>query len=222
MNYTYTDELYHHGIKGQKWGVRRFQNEDGSLTSAGKARYDVGEARNAAITGGLIGYAHYRKTHGGRKEAIANYKKEKKAARLQKAIDRDKAFAKKLNGTTSKEYDRQMKALDDSRNLTAKQRMQNLGKAIGKEAQKQVKSAATMNSKYTNNAKIIGGTAARVVLHRTGYAALGIVGGAAATMAGQPIAAGLITKYASIKMTQSTIHDVAVGGARLYDHNKNK
>lgn len=30
MNYTYTDELYHHGIKGQKWGVRRFQNEDGT------------------------------------------------------------------------------------------------------------------------------------------------------------------------------------------------
>ena len=34
------NELYHHGIKGMKWGVRRFQNEDGSLTSAGKKRYD--------------------------------------------------------------------------------------------------------------------------------------------------------------------------------------
>jgi hypothetical protein len=33
-------ELYHHGIKGQKWGVRRFQNEDGSLTPAGEKRYD--------------------------------------------------------------------------------------------------------------------------------------------------------------------------------------
>ena len=35
----YDDYLAHHGIKGQKWGVRRFQNEDGSLTSAGKERY---------------------------------------------------------------------------------------------------------------------------------------------------------------------------------------
>lgn len=35
-----TDEVYHHGIKGMKWGVRRFQNEDGSLTSAGKKRRD--------------------------------------------------------------------------------------------------------------------------------------------------------------------------------------
>jgi hypothetical protein len=32
-------ELYHHGILGQKWGVRRFQNADGSRTSAGKQRY---------------------------------------------------------------------------------------------------------------------------------------------------------------------------------------
>lgn len=33
------DYLAHHGIKGQKWGVRRFQNEDGTLTSAGKKHY---------------------------------------------------------------------------------------------------------------------------------------------------------------------------------------
>jgi len=31
--------LIHHGIKGQKWGIRRFQNEDGSLTAEGRARY---------------------------------------------------------------------------------------------------------------------------------------------------------------------------------------
>ena len=35
----YQAELYHHGIKGQKWGVRRFQNSDGSLTKAGRERY---------------------------------------------------------------------------------------------------------------------------------------------------------------------------------------
>lgn len=37
----YNEELCHHGIKGQRWGVRRFQNADGSLTPAGKKRYDV-------------------------------------------------------------------------------------------------------------------------------------------------------------------------------------
>lgn len=36
--YTYTDELYHFGILGMKWGIRRYQNKDGSLTSAGRRR----------------------------------------------------------------------------------------------------------------------------------------------------------------------------------------
>lgn len=35
----YRDELYHWGIKGMKWGVRRYQNKDGTLTSEGKKHY---------------------------------------------------------------------------------------------------------------------------------------------------------------------------------------
>lgn len=39
-------ELKHHGIKGQKWGVRRFQNSDGSLTAAGRKRYGAEDYKN--------------------------------------------------------------------------------------------------------------------------------------------------------------------------------
>ena len=39
--YNETPELYHHGVKGMKWGVRRYQNKDGSLTPAGKKRQEV-------------------------------------------------------------------------------------------------------------------------------------------------------------------------------------
>ena len=52
-NCTRQGELYHHGIKGQKWGVRRFQNKDGSLTPAGKKRYDepnVGRKTSESVT----------------------------------------------------------------------------------------------------------------------------------------------------------------------------
>ena len=45
MDYVvYNGQLYHHGIKGMKWGVRRFQKKDGDLTPAGKKRYAAKEA----------------------------------------------------------------------------------------------------------------------------------------------------------------------------------
>lgn len=36
-------ELYHHGIIGQKWGIRRYQYQDGSLTAEGRQRYSRGD-----------------------------------------------------------------------------------------------------------------------------------------------------------------------------------
>lgn len=40
------DELTHHGTRGMKWGVRRYQNSDGSLTAEGRKRYGVGDGRD--------------------------------------------------------------------------------------------------------------------------------------------------------------------------------
>lgn len=46
-NYTNSTELHHSGIKGMKWGIRRYQNPDGTLTPAGKARYyDSGKKKD--------------------------------------------------------------------------------------------------------------------------------------------------------------------------------
>lgn len=46
--------ISHHGIRGQRWGVRRFQNEDGSLTPKGAARLDKKDAKWVAKQGEKI------------------------------------------------------------------------------------------------------------------------------------------------------------------------
>ena len=63
--YNYYSEMYHHGIKGMKWGVRRYQNTDGSYTAAGKKRRsqdpEAAQKRKAntkkavAITAAVVG-----------------------------------------------------------------------------------------------------------------------------------------------------------------------
>ena len=94
--------LAHHGIKGQKWGVRRFQNEDGSLTAAGQRRYNIDEARSAMKKAKLKAqdeFDKYSKASGGfraSREGLRTSEKSKKKAEAAtlKYIDSKAAYAK--------------------------------------------------------------------------------------------------------------------------------
>lgn len=97
------NELYHHGVKGMKWGVRRYQNPDGSLTAEGKRK-----RRNLAIVASPGGYALYK----GGKAAIMGGKAAGKAIKTK--TDSVKETWKEVN---SDEY-RKKKAMD--RSSTAK------------------------------------------------------------------------------------------------------
>lgn len=92
MVITYDNNyLAHHGIRGQKWGVRRFQNDDGSLTSAGRKRYGLGDViRDRKILFDVKKYANKDgsltdagKEKFGTKEKYASYKAEQHAKRVE-------------------------------------------------------------------------------------------------------------------------------------------
>ena len=70
------NELYHHGVKGQKWGVRRYQNKDGSLTTAGKRRNKIGVLK--PVYSGLINASNKMNSNEFIKKQVDLYAKTKK------------------------------------------------------------------------------------------------------------------------------------------------
>lgn len=73
-----SDYLVHHGIIGQKWGVRRFQNYDGTYTQKGLARYNKSREKYEASR-----EAYKSARRSGDKSAVSSSKKQMKADRAQ-------------------------------------------------------------------------------------------------------------------------------------------
>lgn len=67
--YIYKGELYHWGIKGMKWGVRRYQNKDGTLTDAGLKRYSK-EAEEKGFNQQKNDGTYYKQTKKGKTEFL--------------------------------------------------------------------------------------------------------------------------------------------------------
>lgn len=95
----YQNELYHHGVKGQQWGIRRFQNADGSLTSQGRQRIQsrvtrldkkksILEEKKSKIDS---------KISNGSRLSIKKSKWDNKSARLARKIDKVRQKIEKNN-----------------------------------------------------------------------------------------------------------------------------
>ena len=94
------DELYHFGVKGMKWGVRRYQNEDGSLTSLGKKRdkmlSDRKTAKKHSTTSNMVKAEYSRREFQDAKTRLKLENQKKKSKRQQDLEKKyiDQGFAK--------------------------------------------------------------------------------------------------------------------------------
>lgn len=120
------DELRHHGIKGQKWGVRRFQNEDGSYTSEGRRRAQQKSSTDSMSDDDLT-------------KAVRRLSLEKQYENLTKESDPPSKLesTKKAVDATFELVNRAKKMEQDSRKGTKKERM-DLSKKTDKELRDQI------------------------------------------------------------------------------------
>ena len=95
MRSPYPNELMHYGVLGMKWGVRRYQNPDGTLTEAGKARYGGGISKDDSLLEQEMakkekkGYRKYAKTKKKHDRYERTMKKaESRLEKLSQAADR--------------------------------------------------------------------------------------------------------------------------------------
>ena len=154
MNYIYGNTLVlgdssyleHHGIKNQKWGFRRFQNPDGSLTAAGRIRYGVtGAAKAAFKVGKKLGAATASAARAGVKKAKDNAyeKKKEKASQTREGVLKNK---KMFTNEELERLEKRFKIEDDMRNAGLRHG-QEIAKTISAYSDAAVK---TMNALQTS------------------------------------------------------------------------
>lgn len=130
-------ELYHHGIKGMHWGVRRFQNADGSLKPAGEKRYT--ENGKPSLGGKVSRFVKKRKEN---LENYSNYKKLQKKASKKYDL-KDKEYQKQYEDWANDEINKTI----FGENYKSKDHLRDL-KFAGDKAAKEYEKASKQAEKY--------------------------------------------------------------------------
>ena len=105
-------DLRHHGIKGQKWGVRRFQNSDDSLTAAGRKRY--GDGKGSSVED----YQNAIKKTKAAGESVENIRKFNNDIKRIKDPAMEKRIRKSTETMTDKELQQRVNRLNMEDNYT--------------------------------------------------------------------------------------------------------
>lgn len=99
-NMTTTSDIYHHGVTGMRWGIRRYQNPDGTLTAKGRKRYGADlDITNKSKTN----IARIRKGEAKRRYDLAkqkndeNYSRRAELKRRVKTAEKMEKFAKNID-----------------------------------------------------------------------------------------------------------------------------
>lgn len=185
------DELYHYGVEGMHWGVRRYQNPDGSLTAAGKKRY----------------YKELRKT-------VTENEYRRQATEMRNAMDKEvggdkgksKRLYKELHGLRNEEMEmknrEKLDAATDPKTWTQKDKDKMAtviglgvgGLAAAKAAGHEI-SAKTISS-FAGN---LGSTLAKGALATVGTTLVSsTLAGSVAFVIGSTVASSIIDKYGDV------------------------
>lgn len=154
--------LVHHGIRGQKWGIRRFQNKDGSLTSEGKKRYDAYNESDRLKKN--ISSANSKLNAAGEKLINSSSSLKKGFGSIKNVDDIENLYLQAANGKPTKEFKEFDKAYDNY--LAAKKQSRVFDKENAKAIKEGEKIVRALTKETGNESKeklkkaaIIGGAA---------------------------------------------------------------
>ena len=138
------NELYHYGILGMKWGVRRYQNADGTLTEAGKRRY-MSSFRNPKDAAAAMKLSEKYDKERARKKQEKRERKEAVKQRKSDVKNRRTLSDAELNKKIERlQKEKQLKDLTNSQISAGKREVTDMLKQIGKKAATTVATGALL------------------------------------------------------------------------------